>query len=200
VITKKRLNVSQYWNCPRFRNKEEICVKIEWKPLIYGDIDLSDKFLISNDGQLFSIKTNRLIKLNINKQGYYFYTASLGQRKKNKMIKIHRAVAFMFVNGYKKGLVVNHKDGNKTNNNFENLEWVTGKDNTQHALKYGLLNPCKPVICNQTQQIFKSIKEASEWCGLKTSKSIEGYLRCEKNRKTAGKHPITGEKLTWSYV
>lgn len=175
-------------------------MKIEWKPLIYGDIDLSDKFLISNDGQLFSIKANRLIKLNINKQGYYFYTASLGQRKKNKMIRIHRAVAFMFVNGYKEGLIVNHKDGNKTNNLYTNLEWVTCKDNTQHALKYDLLNYCKPVICDQTQQIFKSIKEASKWCGLKTAHSIEEYLRCKKNRKTAGKHPITGERLTWSYV
>lgn len=171
----------------------------EWQPLIYGNLDLTDRFLISNDGLLFSLKTNRILKQNLNKEGYYTYTTSLGKRGTYKAIKIHKAVAFMFAEGYKDGLIVNHKDGNKTNNLYTNLEWVTCKENVQHAIKHKLYKPCKPVICNQTKQTFKSIKEASEWCGLKPT-SIEEYLRGDKHRLSAGKHPITGEKLTWNYI
>jgi hypothetical protein len=45
---------------------------------------------------------------------------------------IHRLVAQHFVNG-DASLFVNHKDGNKHNNHFENLEWVTGSQNMKHS-------------------------------------------------------------------
>ena len=106
----------------------------EWKSLIYGDLDLSDRFLISNDGLLFSLKTNKILKQNLNKEGYYTYVTSLGKRGTHKAIKIHKAVALMFVDGYKDGLIINHKDGNKKNNLYTNLEWVTAKENTAHSL------------------------------------------------------------------
>ena len=55
-----------------------------------------------------------------------------------------------------------------------------------------------PVMCIETQQIFSSRKEAAEWCGLKSSSSISEYLAGRK--KSAGKHPITKEKLHWQNV
>ena len=173
----------------------------EWQPLIYEDLDLSDRFLISNDGLLYSLKTNKILKQHLNKQGYYVYAASLGKRGKNKIIKIHRAVALMFVEGYKKGLVVNHKDGDKTNNLYTNLEWVTLKENSVHAVEHDLITNRKSIICNQTKQIFKSIDDAKRWCGLSTeASSLNEYLLHPERRQSAGKHPITGERLTWSYV
>lgn len=42
---------------------------------------------------------------------------------------VHRIVAKYFVDGWFDGAVVNHIDGNKHNNNYENLEWITQKDN-----------------------------------------------------------------------
>lgn len=172
----------------------------EWQPLIYGDLDLTDRLLISNDGLLFSLKTNKILKQHLNKEGYYTYVTSLGKRGTYKAIKIHRAVALTFVNGYKNGLVINHKDGNKTNNLYTNLEWVTPKENSQHALQHDLFITCKPIICNETKQIFRSIHDASKWCGLKSTKSIIDYFINSEHRKSAGKHPTTGEKLTWSYI
>lgn len=54
------------------------------------------------------------------------------------------------------------------------------------------------VICLTTGEVFESIKDASKWCGLKTSAGICSC--CKLNQKSAGKHPITGENLTWSYI
>lgn len=51
-----------------------------------------------------------------------------------KSYRVHRLVAFEFCDGYKDGLVVNHKDGNKSNNISTNLEWITSKENAQHSV------------------------------------------------------------------
>ena len=61
--------------------------------------------------------------------GYYAFTyRKQGIRKiENKLV--HRLVAKAFVPGWFEGAVVNHKDENKANNRFDNLEWVTDSEN-----------------------------------------------------------------------
>jgi hypothetical protein len=59
--------------------------------------------------------------------------------KKLVRYKIHRIVADAFVNGKKDGLEVNHINGDKSDNNAQNLEWVTRSENMIHAVKIGLL-------------------------------------------------------------
>ena len=91
-------------------------------------------YQISNLGRARSLKKNRiyLLKNNIDTNGYY-YIIPYVNKKTYTHYKIHRLVALLFVDGYKKGLVVNHKDGNKLNNNASNLEWVTSSYNNKHA-------------------------------------------------------------------
>ena len=71
-----------------------------------------------------------------NKNGYN--TVGLQINKKKKMFFVHRLVAEYFVAPKRGNLQVNHIDGNKQNNDFRNLEWVTPSQNTKHAYDNGL--------------------------------------------------------------
>jgi len=103
-----------------------------------------DYFLISNYGKVFSIRTERILKTFIHKQGYEVFSTRIGGRKgKVKLFKVHRLVTEAFIKNPENKPQVNHIDGDKQNNCVANLEWVTAKENTQHALKIGLSVPCK---------------------------------------------------------
>lgn len=169
-----------------------------WKPLIYRGIDFSDRFLISDCGDLYSLKTKKILK-QTSANGYMMYIASLGCRGKNKAIKIHIAVAENFVSGKKDGLTVNHIDGDKSNNHYTNLEWVTQSENIKHAYKTGLAksSQAKRVKCVNTGEIFDSISAAGRWCGVKKS-TIQNMLKGKA--KHAGIHPVTGERIVWEFV
>ena len=145
-----------------------------WKPMIYKDMDLSDRFLVSSKGNIYSLMSNKILKQTLNKStGYYALCVSLGGRKNKKAIKTHIAVASTFITGYKDGLVVNHKDGNKQNNDKDNLEWVTCKQNIIHANKHGLKNPIRgsevynsKIGENDVRDIRKRLKNKEKQCDI----------------------------------
>lgn len=53
--------------------------------------------------------------------------------RKQRQFFVHRLVASAYCDGYDPLLTVNHKDGNKLNNHYTNLEWVTRSENSLHA-------------------------------------------------------------------
>ena len=94
---------------------------------------------VSDDGQVRNYKTKKLLKQGVNKS--YPYTRvsfSLGCSGTPKIMFIHRLVAEVFINNPENKPQVNHIDGNKLNNSVSNLEWVTAKENTEHAINTGL--------------------------------------------------------------
>jgi hypothetical protein len=103
------------------------------------------KYEISNKGN-FRNSRGKILRLNKNKKGYLYCNVS-----KNNVItkvKIHILVARYFVDNPYNKETVNHIDGNKLNNDSTNLEWLTLKENIQHAWRTGLCKPKKSKICN----------------------------------------------------
>lgn len=92
---------------------------------------VTDAYLVSNYGRMYSIKKKYFLTGKITPFGYREYITSIC--RKNKRYFAHRLVAFNFLPPPKPGqTMVNHIDSNKLNNRVENLEWVTPKENVHH--------------------------------------------------------------------
>ena len=88
-------------------------------------------YAISNLGNIKNIKTNRVLKIRPNHNGYLKTNISI--KGKLKTVFPHRLVAEAFISNSDNYPIVNHKDENKQNNCVDNLEWCTNEYN----IKYG---------------------------------------------------------------
>ena len=181
-------------------------------------------YMVSNWGRIKKIRnrygneSDKIYNLKPSKDGYI--RIGLYKNGKRYSKQVHRLVADAFLNNIYQKLQVNHIDGDKTNNAIWNLEFNTPSENQLHAYKTGLRKPLKgenspwfnkhhseesrnkiskanskKVRCITTNEIFNSLKEASEKYNTShISKCCKGKI------KSAGKHPVTGEKLIWEYV
>jgi len=93
-------------------------------------IDNYENYLIDENGKIYNVKTKKYLKGSIGENGYLYYR--LSKNGKKKMYYAHRLVAEAFIPNSNNLPVVNHKDGNKLNNNVNNLEWVSYSENTKH--------------------------------------------------------------------
>ena len=100
-----------------------------WKQ--YKDTNYS----ISTNGEVKNNLTGKILSQSI-QQGYKHVTLLINN--KQKRCRVHRLVAETFINNPENKPYVNHIDGDRANNNVENLEWVTPSENTIHAVKLGI--------------------------------------------------------------
>ena len=104
----------------------------EWK-----DIEgYENKYQVSNLGRVKSLKSNIIMKQNLNKK-YNRYSIMLWKNGKSKRFWVARLVAKAFVFNPNPNIFtqVNHKDENKTNNNSNNLEWCTVAYNNTYGTR-----------------------------------------------------------------
>lgn len=201
----------------------------EWKDIVIIkngiQYDYTGLYQISNFGRVKSLdynhtKTHKILKLG---NSHEYKRIGLWKDGEKNYFVVHRLVATAFIPNPQNLPEVNHKDENPKNNRVDNLEWcskqynmtygtridrtsqkTTGQKRTQeqrqkmrenHADYAGSKNPrAKKVVCIETGEIFPTAKEASEWC----KGNVKSH--CQGRTKSAGKHPITGEKLHWSYL
>lgn len=126
-----------------------------------------ERYEIYNDGSIISLYTNKPICQWVDNVGYL--QVSLKKDGKKYYRRVHRLVAEHFIPNPNNSPQVNHIDGDKTNNNINNLDWVDNKSNTQHGYDNNLYHSkhrnIKVAVYTKFGKYintYKSIRETAE--------------------------------------
>lgn len=133
-----------------------------------------EDYEITRDGKVINKHSGHALIGQPNGKGYL--RVSIG----GKLMFIHRLVAEKYIPNPEEKEQVNHKDGNKLNNNVDNLEWVTNQENRNHAIKNGLHFSGEK--CPWTKLSQKDVEEIRSLEGIKTIQQLaEMYEVSESN-------------------
>lgn len=140
--------------------------------IIGNKIPESPGYVVTKQGVVYNSSGHDLAQCKHYK-GYLYVT--LPNNGKLRKMYVHRLVAQAFIPNPENKPQVNHKDGNKMNNNVENLDWVTGSENQMHSYINGFL-PKAPTMRGDDhpnsrtvyidEKRFPSITEAARSNGI----------------------------------
>lgn len=99
----------------------------EWRDIV----GYEGLYKVSDEGNVMSIRSGKNKTIYADIRGYKRVT--LYKNSVGKKLRVHRLVCFSFLPNENNDPYVNHKDGNPSNNNLENLEWISHGDNIKHA-------------------------------------------------------------------
>jgi hypothetical protein len=164
--------------------KKRFIFKLKKKiPEIWKNVPIEDcDYEVSNKGNIRN-RRHKIIK-SYNSCGYRQILLYINDEQKH--IQVHRLVAMAFISNPEDKLFVNHIDGDRTNNNFENLEWVTQSENAQHSIDVlGKKNKGRSVLQFKLNgsfiKRFDTIKEAATESG-----ATKIYSACAGRQFTSG--------------
>ena len=132
----------------------------------------------------------RVLKPRLSHKGYLLVGLCTEARTKN--YSVHRLVARAFIPNPKGKPEINHRNGDKTDNRVENLEWVTTAENVRHSitvLGHTRSTPTYAVVCLDTGHVYASAREAAAGTGCRRG-GISAVCRGEKK---------THHGLRWAY-
>lgn len=127
---------------------------IEYEKEIYQKLDIlniqTNRYFISNYGNIIDSEKDKMVTITKSKNGYLLCNL-YDNNKARGMYYLHRLVALKFIPKTIEDInlnrdEINHKDCNKQNNYYKNLEWCTGLENTTHAILHNL----KTNICTNS--------------------------------------------------
>lgn len=157
------------------------------------NINFSD-YCIDNNGNIYSLKVNRLLSGWVSREGYRTYALTDDNGDVHQNVRVHRLIAEVFIPNPENKPQVNHINGIKTDNRVNNLEWVTCSENTQHANDMGLRIPTyvwdKNVLPKQEEIIHdwtdrvSTVNMTEEDVHKACSLLEEGYRVCDVSRMT----------------
>ena len=127
------------------------------------------------DQKIYNLTTNEQVSQSISRRGYW--VVRLWCFGYTRLMTVHRLVAQIFIPNNTglpiEQLDINHIDGNKLNNSFNNLEWVTRAENCNHAYRTGLRGDNTPILVydmiNNTYDEFYSIGQVAKYFNINTS-------------------------------
>ena len=131
----------------------------EWRPTV----EFGGWYDVSNLGRMRRSRSGhhtfagKILSPSINPGGYEIIGLSMEDGRRYR--SVHSLVATAFIGPYPEGKEINHIDGNKTNNNADNLEYVTKSENQLHALKMGLSTPLRGESHNMAKLSEKDVLE-----------------------------------------
>ena len=163
---------------------------------IWKDIEGTTNYEISSNGNVRNKTTKKILKGRKSKSGYLQVSIKFNGEEKFKNKYIHRLVAEAFIENKYNKKEVNHKDGNKLNNNLDNLEWVTSSENQKHRHSIGINKTSNRRIgkFNLNGQLIKeysSIIEAAEEENNGIRVSIDNVLQGKR---------FTLKGYVWKYL
>lgn len=122
-----------------------------------------NRYAVSSCGEIKNVRTGKVLKQTTSSGYYGVVVKPDGRTGKPVRFRTHRVVAEAFVFGRFEGAVVNHIDGDKSNNHQSNLEWCSQAQNMRHAVDAGLhkalsgmLSPVAKLTDSQVEEIRKS--------------------------------------------
>lgn len=139
------------------------------------------RYSITSCGRVWSHISNRFLTAHLDKDGYFNIVLLKNGIQKNH--KVHRLVAEAYLHNVYHKPCINHKDEIRSHNYLSNLEWVTVAENNSYGLRMAKFE--KAVMCIETEEIYKSAREA----GRQTHIEASNIIRCCNNvRITAGNY------------
>ena len=151
--------MGKYSYAPTF-TAEELASE-QWRRCQYPLV----RYEVSSLGRVRHARRKQPLQLFEQGKGYLVFQAVI--KGKNKNFKVHRQVALCFCEGWREGLQVNHKDGDRHNNRATNLEWVTASENIRHG-RYVLRKQVKAVGLfdgSRLKHLFPSASECNRMMG-----------------------------------
>lgn len=168
-------------------------------------IDGFERYIVYEDGRIFSTISNKFIKPHKDNAGYL----SVVLRKDGggkKTLFVHRIVAQAFVPNPNNNPQVNHLNECKTDNRSSNLAWCTAKENSNWGTRierciksYGkerMVESARKavekrkikVVCLETCEVFNSVADADRFAGPTKSRGANISRACRKGGTSRGYH------------